>query len=1022
MIKILLFLLSNLIPTEEEFGPLNYEVEKLKLGEGVAKATGECDSLFFFLSDLSVFVDDSLFPKDAYQVDYEKGEVYFSPPLPPQKRIRIKYHRLPFSVLKREYTRYRPREKESVPSGKEKKPTPAFQKSEVFEEETFLHGSKSFGFNYSEEGFLFEQTTDLKLKGKRGETDIELFLQDVGQEATVELRELEAVSLTITAPAYQFTFGDFAKELSFAQFGSVKRKGQGIKLRTGEEAIAGHPKPSGATARPLRWANAFSFIRPKNRFHTLSFFGEEGKKGPYLLTVGSQRVAIVVGSEEVYYNGKRLKRGEDEDYVIDYSLGELTFTNRVSINSSIQITVLFLYESEDYEKSFYSFSSQTPKSEIGGLSLTAFFEEDDRSYNFSSPLTEEEERYLSTIGDDEEKALLSSARYVGRKRGSYEKRGEVFFYVGQDSGDYEVLFTFVGMNEGEYLYDNERNLYYYVGEGRGQFSPKRKISLPKRRQAYSPLLLYSPTPHLRFSLQGLFTAEDKNTFSPVNDDDNLGLGYNLSTALGGERVRLEFTRKGYSRNYFFPEEEEVDFTWRWGEKRDSVKSISTIQGIFSPFSFFSLNLGGGLLQKEGRNVSRIFGNSNYHFLNLSFEKMGKNHRQEVSLQPKWKGFAPSLHFSREVKGESKFLTFIPELDLTIFDQRLTLSWEERRIYNPNATRNQSFKVRAGAEKSLFSYSFLIGLEKIAGEGSTFWDTKISLSNLFGLSGLIEGYSIKKGTEIKEINFIKVEPGKGNYKKDPNTGEYFPHPEGDYLRVVLPTGKIIPGKEVSLKSNTNFTKNPFSLSLNLNLEQKSDTSLIVRRREVNGNFIYSPSDYLLFQFQKGYNYYFDREIIYERSEEGEARNYLSLEITKRLAPFVVLKTKKKFFPPLFWREEVERKVGSKAFFGPTEISFALGEIKGRDFRIKKEELTLNHRLILKKVFNIEIFGEIIQRRSFDSIPYDLTLLEPLGFQERGGLEINSSPGKNLNFSFRYEIVKIPEKNLTHLFSSQLRINF
>jgi hypothetical protein len=59
-----------------------------------------------------------------------------------------------------------------------------------------------------------------------------------------------------------------------------------------------------------------------------SFTGIEGNQGPYKLKGqnGELYVLVISGSERVYVNGILLKRGENNEYTIDYNAGEIVFT------------------------------------------------------------------------------------------------------------------------------------------------------------------------------------------------------------------------------------------------------------------------------------------------------------------------------------------------------------------------------------------------------------------------------------------------------------------------------------------------------------------------------------------------------------------------------------------------------------------------------------------------------------------------------------------------------------------------
>ena len=50
-------------------------------------------------------------------------------------------------------------------------------------------------------------------------------------------------------------------------------------------------------------------------------------------------VIVISGSERVYVNGVLLKRGENNDYTIDYNAGEIVFTSLFTITSEMRISI-----------------------------------------------------------------------------------------------------------------------------------------------------------------------------------------------------------------------------------------------------------------------------------------------------------------------------------------------------------------------------------------------------------------------------------------------------------------------------------------------------------------------------------------------------------------------------------------------------------------------------------------------------------------------------------------------------------
>ncbi|MCK7517383.1 MAG: hypothetical protein MZV64_06500 [Ignavibacteriales bacterium] len=74
----------------------------------------------------------------------------------------------------------------------------------------------------------------------------------------------------------------------------------------------------------------FSVASSRGKFVSNSLIGVDGVQGPYRLTGlnGEREIIAIAGTEKVFLDGIELKRGENNDYVIEYSNAQLTFYSK----------------------------------------------------------------------------------------------------------------------------------------------------------------------------------------------------------------------------------------------------------------------------------------------------------------------------------------------------------------------------------------------------------------------------------------------------------------------------------------------------------------------------------------------------------------------------------------------------------------------------------------------------------------------------------------------------------------------
>ncbi|WP_185289432.1 hypothetical protein [Chryseobacterium lactis] len=272
----------------------------------------------------------------------------------------------------------------------------------------------------------------------------------------------------------------------------------------------------------------------RSEFHRIRFQGVEGNQGPYRLTGknGEQFITLISGSEQVFIDGILMKRGENQDYIINYNTGEVTFTSFRPIFQQNFITISYNYANRNYSRYLFTgkLEHQRERFKVG---LNWFMENDNKNAPLALSLSKEDEQILAEAGNDPNLMYAPSGviteydvnkiLYRLNPAGNYE------FSTDSSLTLYQVSFTYFGVNLGDYKIaqtTNNGRVFQYVGPNQGDYRAVRKLPSPQKSQVYSlnsEYLLNEGKIGADISLSNY----DVNLFSSKDSDQNIGYAWRI---------------------------------------------------------------------------------------------------------------------------------------------------------------------------------------------------------------------------------------------------------------------------------------------------------------------------------------------------------------------------------------------------------------------------------------------------------------------------------------------------------------
>ncbi|MDH5602426.1 MAG: hypothetical protein OEY51_00710, partial [Cyclobacteriaceae bacterium] len=402
---------------------------------------------------------------------------------------------------------------------------------------------------------------------------------------TERIRELDNLNITLYHDNYRLGVGDLTLQSDSSHFVHYSRTvmgGEGLlKSKAGDTRI-------GLSAN-------------RGKFHSTVVEVMEGVQGPYHIEgpEGEPYVIILANSETVFLDGQALSRGEENDYTIDYNLGEITFTHKTMITRYSRVRIEFEIANRNYERTSKSFSHQK---EYGKVSFfTSFFQEKDIAGEALNDQFGQSERQLLFEGGDHPSGSFegvipvafyeNTVSYIMIDTVLANGENEKIYQYSRDSTKqhYHITFISTGVGGGDYIRDYtiiNAVVYQFVapldGVRQGNFVPGTPIKPPQLKQMMSSGASVKLGEYEKIFAEFAVSKHDMNTLSPFDDHNNFGSGIITGVSSHGRKIpflptyvingQADYEKNSQNFTVIDPIRN-VEFNRDWG-----IPDASTIEG------------------------------------------------------------------------------------------------------------------------------------------------------------------------------------------------------------------------------------------------------------------------------------------------------------------------------------------------------------------------------------------------------------------------------------------------------------
>ena len=641
-------------------------------------------------------------------------------------------------------------------------------------------------------------------------SDQDMVIQPEGN--TRNLEDIEQVYITMQHPNFSLDAGD------------IKYKNKTDKLINIERNVIGINN----NFKYKNFSGSALLSSTRGKYMSLDVVGLDGVQGPYGLTSkeNNKDISLISGSEKVWLDGERLVRGANYDYVIDYSLAEITFTAKHLIHFDSDIFVEYEYVDGLYTQKIISGTYRSDFSDDLNI-VTGFIREKDNTNDLSS----DSELYQRIINGDTKDLIISGA--VEDSTGDYYLDGDIYKYdpdrTASGFNRYRIAFTYNVRGNYEKLISVSGRVYYQYYEGdspvnKDLYSPNQKISAPGSKDLYYAKGRYRLGNKLTVSTLFSRSISDNNILSGADESERGGM-YEVSLVLDSiEAGRMTYSfsadnlirEKKYSsfgldRNVQYKRYWNLDSIGVMDERESSMKFFMGVDN-FSQSSIKYSGLSIGTIKKEKIKLDHKINSGTLSGTNLEHQQVssdiGTYKYTDANITSKLGYFRPFFRFREERKPHS--------LSYNILGGGVNYQKENRSIRVGIDSRKDivNAKVINDAEgqysEDLISSFQYVNQSRIGWRNNLIFKKRIKrYDNASGDLDYVLGriklsykrpdrpiyFELNTSTERTQnenysIVYDSVGVGLGNYRYDNSFNTFIRDPNGSYISYSVPSGQRI----------------------------------------------------------------------------------------------------------------------------------------------------------------------------------------------------------------------------------------